>query len=126
MDASTLRAYPRIPILLLIEQADLRQMLVAGLSLQGYLPGTKPTTETQLVILHSGPDDPPGALASQLAAWQAKGVPVMVISSEREAGYGEACLEMGASEYLSMPFELEDLLERIRLCLSLPAQTQTF
>lgn len=126
MDASALRASPGIPILLLIEQADLRQMLEAGLSLQGYLPSSSPSAETQLVILHSGPDSPPEALTRQLAAWRARGVPVMVMSSESEAGYGEACLEMGASQYLSMPFELEDLLERIRLCLSLPAQTQTF
>lgn len=124
-----------VRILVVDDEPAIRRLLSAGLSTQDYQVSLAATgkeaislaeTETlpDLVILDLGLPDMSGR--DLLARWRAAGitVPVVILSSRTdEAGIVEA-LELGADDYITKPFGMNELLARIRVALRHRLQQQ--
>lgn len=115
-----------LKILVVDDEPPIRKLLRMGLGTQGYqtidaadakaalaLISTKP----DLVILDLGLPDMQGLeLLRQIRARQAD-LPIVVLSSRGdEAGKVEA-LDLGADDYVTKPFGMEELLARVRAAL---------
>ncbi len=115
-----------LKILVVDDEPPIRKLLRMGLGTQGYqtidaadakaalaLISTKP----DLVILDLGLSDMQGLeLLRQIRARQAD-LPIVVLSSRGdEAGKVEA-LDLGADDYVTKPFGMEELLARVRAAL---------
>ena len=115
-----------LKILVVDDEPPIRRLLRMGLGTQGYqtiaaadakaalaLISTKP----DLVILDLGLPDMQGLeLLRQIRARQAD-LPIVVLSSRGdEAGKVEA-LDLGADDYVTKPFGMEELLARVRAAL---------
>lgn len=69
--------------------------------------------ETDIVILDLGLPDMDGmAVLEQLRAWSA--VPVVVLSARHDATQKVRALDVGASDYVTKPFNVDELLARMR------------
>ena len=117
---------PAIKVLVIDDEPPIRKLLRMGLSTQGYqvleAPNGKTALEAlaqtpDLVILDLGLPDIEGLeLLRQIRA-QSEGVPIVVLSSRGdEAGKVEA-LDLGADDYLTKPFGMDELLARMRAAL---------
>ena len=116
-----------IKILVVDDETPIRRLLRVGLSTQGYAiveaPSGKVAAEMMavekpdLVILDLGLPDMSGL--ELLARWRGEGnpVPTVILSSRTdEAGIVEA-LEIGADDYVTKPFGINELIARIRVAL---------
>lgn len=124
-----------VKILVVDDEPAIRRLLSAGLSTQGYQVSLAATgkeaislaeaeTPPDLVILDLGLPDMSGR--DLLARWRAAGrtVPVVILSSRTdESGIVEA-LELGADDYITKPFGMNELLARIRVALRHRLQQQ--
>lgn len=124
----------RTQILIVDDEPPVRKLLNIGLSANGFevIEATNGRTglqrmheaDPQLVILDLGLPDMTGQ--EVLANWRANGVriPVVVLSSRTdEAGIVEA-LELGADDYVTKPFGMQELVARLRVALRNRAQAQ--
>jgi two-component system, OmpR family, KDP operon response regulator KdpE len=117
---------PALRVLIVDDEPPIRKLLRMGLGTQGYdvleapngkaaleLLGSKP----DLVILDLGLPDIQGHELLRLIRGRNDKVPVVVLSSRGdEAGKVEA-LDLGADDYVTKPFGMEELLARIRAAL---------
>jgi two-component system, OmpR family, KDP operon response regulator KdpE len=117
---------PALRVLIVDDEPPIRKLLRMGLGTQGYdvleapngkaaleLMGSKP----DLVILDLGLPDIQGHELLRLIRGRNDKVPVVVLSSRGdEAGKVEA-LDLGADDYVTKPFGMEELLARIRAAL---------
>lgn len=125
---------PTVKILIVDDEVPIRKLLRVGLGSQGYeilearngqtaneqLQATKP----DLVLLDLGLPDTSGH--DLLAAWRGVGntVPIIILSSRTdEAGIVRA-LELGADDYITKPFGMNELIARIRVALRHRLQQQ--
>ena len=116
-----------VRILIVDDEPPIRKLLRVGLSTQDYavveamnakvamelVKSEKP----DLVVLDLGLPDLPGH--DLLARWRAEGIdlPIIVLSSRTdEAGIVKA-LELGADDYITKPFGMNELAARIRVAL---------
>jgi two-component system KDP operon response regulator KdpE len=76
-----------------------------------------------LIVLDLGLPDMPGH--DLLAKWRGEGLalPIVILSSRTEAGIVRA-LELGADDYVTKPFGMNELVARIRVALRHRLQTQ--
>ena len=116
-----------VRILIVDDEPPIRKLLRVGLSTQDYavveamnakvamelVKSEKP----DLVVLDLGLPDLPGH--DLLARWRAEGIdlPIIILSSRTdEAGIVKA-LELGADDYITKPFGMNELAARIRVAL---------
>ena len=123
-----------VKILIVDDEPPIRKLLRVGLSTQGYAiseaPAAKPAMimvkeeKPDLILLDLGLPDMAGH--DLLAVWRQEGMqtPVIILSSRTdEAGIVKA-LELGADDYVSKPFGMNELAARIRTALRHRLQEQ--
>jgi two-component system KDP operon response regulator KdpE len=113
-------------ILIVDDEPPIRKLLRMGLSTQGYGILEAPNGKTALELLEQNPDlvildlglpDIQGLELLQKIRARNEGVPIVVLSSrEDEAGKVQA-LDLGADDYVTKPFGMDELLARMRAAL---------
>ncbi len=123
-----------VRILIVDDEPPIRKLLRVGLATQGYaiieamnarvamdlVTSEKP----DLIVLDLGLPDMPGH--ELLAKWRDEGLdlPIVILSSRTdEAGIVKA-LELGADDYITKPFGINELVARIRVALRHRLQSQ--
>ncbi len=115
-----------IKVLVIDDEPPIRKLLRTGLGTQGYqtldAPNAKAALELMadkpdLVILDLGLPDMQGLdLLRQIRA-RREDVPIVVLSSRGEETAKVEALDLGADDYVTKPFGMEELLARIRAAL---------
>ncbi|HEY6833790.1 MAG TPA: response regulator transcription factor [Pseudolabrys sp.] len=116
----------RLKILVIDDEPPIRKLLRMGLNTQGYdvLEASNGKTgiellaqEPDLIILDLGLPDIQGLDLLRTIRGRKEGVPIVVLSSRGdEAGKVEA-LDLGADDYVTKPFGMDELLARMRAAL---------
>jgi two-component system, OmpR family, KDP operon response regulator KdpE len=120
MNAAPLR------VLVVDDEPPIRKLLRMGLSAHGYLTLEAPNAKAALDLLSEAPDliildlglpDADGHDLLRTIRTRDESVPIVVLSSRSdEAGKVEA-LDLGADDYVTKPFGMDELLARIRAAL---------
>ncbi len=113
-------------ILVVDDEPPIRKLLRMGLSTQGYVVLEAPNGKSALELLEQKPDlvildlglpDIQGLELLRKIRERNEGVPIVVLSSrEDEAGKVQA-LDLGADDYVTKPFGMDELLARMRAAL---------
>ncbi|HZP75670.1 MAG TPA: response regulator transcription factor [Pseudolabrys sp.] len=120
MSAAALR------ILVVDDEPPIRKLLRMGLSTQGYevieAPNGKTALESledkpDLVILDLGLPDIGGIELLRKIRERYDGLPVVVLSSRDDESGKVQALDLGADDYVTKPFGMEELLARMRAAL---------
>jgi two-component system KDP operon response regulator KdpE len=122
-----------LKVLIVDDEPPIRKLLRMGLSTQGYEILDAPNGKTALVLLESKPDlvildlglpDMQGL--DLLSAIRARNetVPIVVLSSRGDEAGKVKALDLGADDYLTKPFGMEELLARLRAALRHQLQVQ--
>jgi two-component system KDP operon response regulator KdpE len=124
---------PQIKVLVIDDEPPIRKLLRMGLSTQGYdileAGNGKAALELlaqnpALIILDLGLPDIQGHELLRMIRGRNDGVPIVVLSSRGdEAGKVEA-LDLGADDYLTKPFGMDELLARLRAAMRHQLQIQ--
>jgi two-component system, OmpR family, KDP operon response regulator KdpE len=117
---------PALRVLIVDDEPPIRKLLRMGLGTQGYDVLDAPNGKTALELMASKPDlvildlglpDMQGLeLLRQIRA-QNEHVPIVVLSSRGDEAAKVAALDLGADDYVTKPFGMEELLARIRAAL---------
>ncbi len=120
MNAAPLR------VLVVDDEPPIRKLLRMGLSAQGYQTLEAPNAKAALDLLNEKPDliildlglpDAHGHDLLRMIRARNESVPIVVLSSRSdEAGKVEA-LDLGADDYVTKPFGMDELLARMRAAL---------
>ncbi len=115
-----------LKVLVIDDEPPIRKLLRMGLGTQGYqtidAPNGKAALELlaeqpDLVILDLGLPDLPGLeLLRQIRA-RREGLPIVVLSSRGDEAAKVEALDLGADDYVTKPFGMEELLARMRAAL---------
>jgi two-component system KDP operon response regulator KdpE len=124
---------PRTKVLVVDDEPPIRKLLRMGLSTQGYdileaanakasleLLGQKP----DLVILDLGLPDMQGLDLLRMMRARNESVPIVVLSSRGDEAGKVQALDLGADDYVTKPFGMDELLARMRAALRHQLQTQ--
>jgi two-component system KDP operon response regulator KdpE len=113
-------------VLVIDDERAIRKLLRMGLSTQGYDVLDAPDGNTALELLAQAPDlvildlglpDVKGLDLLKTIRARSESVPIVVLSSRSdEAGKVEA-LDLGADDYVTKPFGMDELLARLRTAL---------
>ena len=124
---------PAIKVLVIDDEPPIRKLLRMGLSTQGYdileasngkLALEKLAEGPALIILDLGLPDIQGHDLLRMIRGRNESVPIVVLSSRGdEAGKVEA-LDLGADDYVTKPFGMDELLARMRAALRHQLQVQ--
>ncbi len=115
-----------LKVLVVDDEPPIRKLLRMGLSTQGYdildAPSGKAALELigqkpDLVILDLGLPDVDGLDLLRKIRQANEGVPIVVLSSRGEEAAKVQALDLGADDYLTKPFGMDELLARIRAAL---------
>jgi two-component system KDP operon response regulator KdpE len=115
-----------LKVLVVDDEPPIRKLLRLGLSTQGYdildAPSGKVALELMaerpdLVILDLGLPDIEGLELLQKIRQMNEGVPIVVLSSRGEEAAKVQALDLGADDYVTKPFGMDELLARIRAAL---------
>jgi two-component system, OmpR family, KDP operon response regulator KdpE len=115
-----------LKVLVVDDEPPIRKLLRLGLSTQGYdildAPSGKAALELMaqepdLVILDLGLPDIEGLELLRQIRQANEGVPIVVLSSRGEEAAKVQALDLGADDYVTKPFGMEELLARIRAAL---------
>ena len=116
----------RIKVLVVDDEPPIRKLLRMGLSAQGYevldAPNGKMALELldekpNLVILDLGLPDIDGLELLRRIRHRQEGLPVVVLSSRGDEAGKVAALDLGADDYVTKPFGMDELLARMRAAL---------
>ena len=124
---------PRTKVLVVDDEPPIRKLLRMGLSTQGYdileaangrlsleLLAQKP----DLVILDLGLPDMQRLDLLQMMRARNESVPIVVLSSRGDEAGKVQALDLGADDYVTKPFGIDELLARMRAALRHQLQTQ--
>jgi len=115
-----------LKVLVVDDEPPIRKLLRMGLSTQGYdildAPSGKAALELigqkpDLIILDLGLPDIDGLELLRQMRQQNDGVPIVVLSSRGEEAAKVQALDLGADDYVTKPFGMDELLARIRAAL---------
>ncbi|TIN51416.1 MAG: response regulator transcription factor [Mesorhizobium sp.] len=123
-----------VSILVVDDEPPIRRLLRVGLGSQGYAVSEAPNAKAAIELMQAQRPDLilldlglPGMTGLELLGkWRDDGldVPVVILSSRTdEAGIVQA-LEMGADDYVTKPFGMNELVARIRVALRHKFQQQ--
>jgi len=122
-----------LKVLVVDDEPPIRKLLRMGLSTQGYeildAPSGKAALELiaqkpDLIILDLGLPDIDGLVLLRRLREQNDGVPIVVLSSRGEEAAKVQALDLGADDYVTKPFGMDELLARIRAALRHQLQVQ--
>jgi len=117
---------PPIKVLVIDDEPPVRKLLRMGLSTQGYeiveAPNGKVAMEklsedTALIILDLGLPDIQGHELLRSIRSRNESVPIVVLSSRGDEAGKVQALDLGADDYLTKPFGMDELLARMRAAL---------
>jgi len=115
-----------LKVLVVDDEPPIRKLLRMGLSTQGYdildAPSGKAALELigekpDLVILDLGLPDIEGLELLRKIRERNEAVPIVVLSSRGEEAAKVQALDLGADDYVTKPFGMDELLARIRAAL---------
>jgi two-component system, OmpR family, KDP operon response regulator KdpE len=122
-----------IKVLVIDDEPPIRKLLRMGLSTQGYeiLEAANGKTGLELlaenpalVILDLGLPDIKGHDLLRMIRGRSDSVPIVVLSSRGDEAGKVQALDLGADDYLTKPFGMEELLARMRAALRHQLQAQ--
>ncbi|MGY4630151.1 response regulator [Bradyrhizobium sp. USDA 4486] len=122
-----------IKVLVIDDEPPIRKLLRMGLATQGYeiLEATngkmaleKLTEEPALIILDLGLPDIQGHELLRTIRARSEAVPIVVLSSRGDEAGKVQALDLGADDYLTKPFGMDELLARLRAALRHQLQAQ--
>lgn len=122
-----------LKILVVDDEPPIRKLLRMGLSTQGYeildAPNGKTALELlarkpDLVILDLGLPDIQGHELLRMIRARDDSIPVVVLSSRGDEAGKVQALDLGADDYVTKPFGMDELLARIRAALRHQLQVQ--
>ncbi|KJS45772.1 MAG: Fis family transcriptional regulator [Roseovarius sp. BRH_c41] len=119
------------PVLIVDDEMPIRRLLRVALERSGYATveaecakaalAALRTPLPQLVLLDLGLPDRDGL--ELIGAFREQGVPIIVLTARDASAEKVAALDLGADDYVTKPFDSEELLARIRSCLRRTDQT---
>jgi two-component system, OmpR family, KDP operon response regulator KdpE len=122
-----------LKILVVDDEPPIRKLLRMGLAAQGYEVLDAPNGKAALELLASKPDlvildlglpDIDGLELLRRIRQSHEGLPVVVLSSRDDEAGKVAALDLGADDYVTKPFGMEELLARMRAALRHQLQIQ--
>ncbi|QPF93211.1 response regulator [Bradyrhizobium commune] len=122
-----------IKVLVIDDEPPIRKLLRMGLSTQGYeiLEASNGKTaleklaeEPALIILDLGLPDIQGHELLRTIRARNEAVPIVVLSSRGDEAGKVQALDLGADDYLTKPFGMDELLARLRAALRHQLQVQ--
>lgn len=122
-----------LTVLVIDDEPPIRKLLRMGLSKQGYQILEAPNGKTALDLLAKKPDlvildlglpDIQGLDLLRMIRTRMENVPVVVLSSRDDEAGKVAALDLGADDYVTKPFGMDELLARIRAALRHQLQVQ--
>jgi two-component system KDP operon response regulator KdpE len=122
-----------LKVLIVDDEPPIRKLLRMGLSTQGYEILDAPNGKTALAMLESKPDlvildlglpDMKGHDLLAMMRARDEAVPIIVLSSRGDEAGKVQALDLGADDYLTKPFGMEELLARMRAALRHQLQVQ--
>ncbi|WFU42957.1 response regulator transcription factor [Bradyrhizobium sp. CB82] len=117
---------PPIKVLVIDDEPPIRKLLRMGLTTQGYdileAPNGKTALEKltegpALIILDLGLPDIQGHELLRTIRARNESVPIVVLSSRGDEAGKVQALDLGADDYLTKPFGMDELLARLRAAL---------
>src|SRR5713226_3913255 len=117
---------PSIKVLVIDDEPPIRKLLRMGLSTQGYdileasnrkLALEKLADGPALIILDLGLPDIQGHDLLRMIRARNESVPIVVLSSRGDEAGKVQALDLGADDYLTKPFGMDELLARMRAAL---------
>jgi len=124
---------PPLRVLVIDDEPPIRKLLRMGLGTQGYqildAPNGKTALELiaqkpDLVILDLGLPDMSGLDLLRMLRERNESVPIVVLSSRDDETAKVQALDLGADDYVTKPFGMDELLARIRAALRHQLQVQ--
>ena len=124
---------PPIKVLVIDDEPPMRKLLRMGLSTQGYeiLEASNGkialellAQDPALIILDLGLPDIQGHELLRMIRGRSDSVPIVVLSSRGDEAGKVQALDLGADDYLTKPFGMEELLARLRAALRHQLQAQ--
>ena len=122
-----------IKILVVDDEPPIRKLLRMGLSTQGYEILDAPNGKTALELLGKAPDlvildlglpDIQGHELLRMIRARNDSIPVVVLSSRGDEAGKVQALDLGADDYVTKPFGMEELVARIGVALRHKLQQQ--
>jgi two-component system KDP operon response regulator KdpE len=122
-----------LKVLVIDDEPPIRKLLRMGLTTQGYHVLEAPNGKTaldelakrpDLVILDLGLPDVQGHDLLRTIRARNESVPIMVLSSRGDEAGKVQALDLGADDYVTKPFGMEELLARMRAALRHQLQSQ--
>jgi len=117
---------PSLRVLVVDDEPPIRKLLRMGLSAEGYqvidAPSGKAALDLipqkpDLIILDLGLPDMQGLELLRSMRERNEGVPIVVLSSRGDESAKVQALDLGADDYVTKPFGMNELLARIRAAL---------
>jgi two-component system KDP operon response regulator KdpE len=122
-----------LKVLVVDDEPPIRKLLKMGLTSQGYQILEAPTGKAALALLSEEPDliildlglpDIQGLELLRMIRARSEGVPIVVLSSRGDERGKVEALDLGADDYVTKPFGMDELLARIRTALRHQLQSQ--
>lgn len=122
-----------IKVLVIDDEPPIRKLLRMGLRSRGYEILEAPNGRTALELLETPPDlivldlglpDIQGLDLLRTIRQRNEGLPVIVLSSREDEAGKVAALDLGADDYVTKPFGMDELLARMRAALRHQLQVQ--
>ena len=116
----------RLKILVIDDEPPIRKLLRMGLNTQGYEVLEAPSGKIGLELLVQNPDlvildlglpDIDGLELLRTIRGRKEGVPIVVLSSRGDEAGKVQALDLGADDYVTKPFGMDELLARMRAAL---------
>lgn len=119
-------------ILVVEDNLRLTELIAEGLVVSGYVTDTAPTladakaflaaAEYDLIVLDITLPDGNGRDLLKAVRTRGQTLPVLVVTARLDTPHRVGTLDDGADDYLGKPFEMEELIARIRAILRRPRQ----
>lgn len=115
-----------IKVLVVDDEPPIRKLLRMGLSTQGYETLDAPNGKAALALLEQKPDlvildlglpDIPGHELLRMIRARNERIPIVVLSSRGDEAGKVQALDLGADDYVTKPFGMDELLARLRAAL---------
>ncbi len=122
-----------VRVLVIDDEPPIRKLLRMGLTTQGYQILEAPNGKAALELLKEAPDliildlglpDVRGHDLLQTIRARNESVPIVVLSSRSDEAGKVQALDLGADDYVTKPFGMDELLARMRAALRHQLQTQ--
>ena len=122
-----------LKVLVVDDEPPIRKLLRMGLGTQGYQTMDAPNAKTALDLMANQPDlvifdlglpDMQGLELLRQIRSRTETVPIVVLSSRGDEVTKVEALDLGADDYVTKPFGMEELLARIRAALRHQLQVQ--